>query len=934
MSAKILLRWFALTFVLLGLFCSSVIADAVEPGPNTRLTTDDASSLRPIVAVAGRYVYVAWDDDRDGNQEIYFKVSENGGTTWSQDMRLTQDGASSTSPALVVDPAGVIHLAWRDKRGGTWSGWYMRSGDHGQTWTAPVNVTAYPGSYEFTHPIIDLAADANGLYLVWSDNRNQPDGVGWHNPYYRISTDGGKSWSATKRLSNERISGQNPDAATDGAGNLHVVWNWTHYANKAPMYKGSADSGTTWREDVNLAPGLTTGVNPAIAANTGNDVVAAFVITDVAYVRHSNDDGLTWQPLQPLTPMTATTGGGFVTNGVAADDQFIYAVWYATLAGDGDNDEIFFATSQDGGESWSDGNQLTHAIDLSQTPRVAAENGVAHMVWRDNRDGNWEIYYQRFELAGSVSEPSTLATVRLTTDDANSLRPIVAVAGRYVYVAWDDDRDGNQEIYFKVSENGGTTWSQDMRLTQDGASSTSPALVVDPAGVIHLAWRDKRGGTWSGWYMRSGDHGQTWTAPVNVTAYPGSYEFTHPIIDLAADANGLYLVWSDNRNQPDGVGWHNPYYRISTDGGKSWSATKRLSNERISGQNPDAATDGAGNLHVVWNWTHDANKAPMYKGSADLGTTWREDVNLAPGLTTGVNPAIAANTGNDVVAAFVITDVAYVRHSSDDGLTWQPLQPLTPMTATTGGGFVTNGVAADDQYIYAVWYATLAGDGDNDEIFFAYSQDGGESWSDGNQLTHAIDLSQTPRVAAENGVAHMVWRDNRDGNWEIYYQRLVQQATSVQVGPAGGEVSSVADSVHYLMAADTFTVSVSIVHSSRARGSVPPSDQLGGVYKAYEVQALNAAGQTVNPVTGRTYTVSIAYDVGGLGDISQDTLALFFWNGQAWEQEPSGQVDTVDHQITATPDHFSLWAVMSTVAAPSQDAKIFLPMVERPSLVQ
>jgi len=47
-----------------------------------------------------------------------------------------------------------------------------------------------------------------------------------------------------------------------------------------------------------------------------------------------------------------------------------------------------------------------------------------------------------------------MLTTRLTDDPNHSNAPSGAVAGQAVYIVWADDRDGNYEIYFKLNPTG------------------------------------------------------------------------------------------------------------------------------------------------------------------------------------------------------------------------------------------------------------------------------------------------------------------------------------------------------------------------------------------------------------------------------------------------------------------------------------------------
>jgi hypothetical protein len=81
---------------------------------------------------------------------------------------------------------------------------------------------------------------------------------------------------------------------------------------------------------------------------------------------------------------------------------------------------------------------------------VAVSGLNVHTIWYDERDGNREIYYKRSTDFGL----SWSADTRLTFNSATSLDPRVCVSGPNVHVVWRDIRDGNWEIYYKRNPTG------------------------------------------------------------------------------------------------------------------------------------------------------------------------------------------------------------------------------------------------------------------------------------------------------------------------------------------------------------------------------------------------------------------------------------------------------------------------------------------------
>ena len=86
------------------------------------------------------------------------------------------------------------------------------------------------------------------------------------------------------------------------------------------------------------------------------------------------------------------------------------------------------------------------------------------------------------------------ADQRLTNNTAVSLMTNnnawgVAANGNTVHVVWYDNRDGNYEIYYKRSTDAGATWGSDTRLTNNTGISYYPAVAVR-GDTVHVVWQD------------------------------------------------------------------------------------------------------------------------------------------------------------------------------------------------------------------------------------------------------------------------------------------------------------------------------------------------------------------------------------------------------------------------------------------------------------
>jgi hypothetical protein len=85
----------------------------------------------------------------------------------------------------------------------------------------------------------------------------------------------------------------------------------------------------------------------------------------------------------------------------------------------------------------------------------------------------------------------------------------------------------------------------------------------------------------------------------------------------------------------------------------------------------------------------------------------------------------------------------------------------------------------------------------------------------------------------------------------------------------------------------------------------------------------NDSGQPARPAPGHTYSLRVEYTDAERGPAIESTLTLYSWNGSQWAEETTSVVDMVNNAVTATPNHFSTWAVLG------ETNRSYLPLVLR-----
>jgi hypothetical protein len=352
--------------------------------PDNRLTNDPGESREPVIVVSGSVLHNVWEDNGDGNWEIYYKRSTDEGTSWSPDIRLTVNSAESRYPYAAVSGSNV-HIVWLDTRNGNWTLFYKLSTDNGATWTGDIQLT---NAGSLRYPAISVSASE--LHVVWQDYR---DG-NWE-IYYKGSANGGANWGNDTRLTVQNGWSNDPSVSVSG-NDVHVVWSDDRDGNEEIYYKRSIDGGTSWSGDIRLTNAPSNSYNPVVAVN-GQDV---------------------------------------------------HVVWHDYR--NSGSPEIYYKHSGDGGISWSADTRLTNNPFDSNNPSVSVSGSSVHVAFSSFRDGNSEIYYKRSTNDGLSWEADT----RLTFNPLGSFASSVAVSGSMVHVVWYDNRDGNTEIYYKQNPTG------------------------------------------------------------------------------------------------------------------------------------------------------------------------------------------------------------------------------------------------------------------------------------------------------------------------------------------------------------------------------------------------------------------------------------------------------------------------------------------------
>lgn len=277
--------------------------------------------------------------------------------------------------------------------------------------------------------------------------------------------------------------------------------------------------------------------------------------------------------------------GAPVTVGDAAGNM--WAAWHAGPVGARD---IFLARRPAGQNDFDNPVQITnHPLDQCHPDLALAFDGTLYVVWQDNRKGHWNIY-----LSVSTDSGRTFSKETAVADvDNNQTAPAVVVDGASpgrVYVAWQDDRNGNQDIYVAHSTNAfaGSTVT---RVTTNTADQTEPDMAVGADDTVYLVWTDRRNGQAD---LYAAASNASWA---NVPLVTGAGDQTSPALAVTPGGSTVHLLWVN---------------RVSGDADVYYASFNDLPSSPLSGVNiiddtsgadqvaPSIACNSAGKVFACW----------------------------------------------------------------------------------------------------------------------------------------------------------------------------------------------------------------------------------------------------------------------------------------------------------------------------------------------
>jgi hypothetical protein len=455
---------------------------------------------------------------------VFLLACSQAGAQWTSNPAMntavcTQTDGQDQTVALADGQGGVI-VAWMDNRDNQRRIYAQRLSAAGiPQWTANgVLICTQDGGKQ------DLVIESDGTggaILAWQDYRNDanfpadPEGDIFGQ---RIDASGNTKWAVQGREICVATGNQSfPVLVADGSGGATIAW---------------------------------------MDSRTGNDHIYAQRMSAGGYPQWAaNGVPVCEQPHYQRYPDIATDGpgGGAI---ITWSDQRVFNAY-----------DIYAQRINAAGiVQWTkDGVVVCNAGGLQDNPRIVSDaSGGAVIVWEDSRNSassGSDIYAQRINASGQVQW--TANGTALCTSSEYQYNPVIAPDGTGgAVIAWEGYT--GYDIYAqRIQGNGNVLWSANgVAICTHSSTQRMPRIVPDDFNGAVIAWEDNRNGNWDIYAMRIAGNGNTqWDAnglaistaadDQILSSASGAQHGDNQIVK--AGTCGAIVVWDDGRTHPGDV---------------------------------------------------------------------------------------------------------------------------------------------------------------------------------------------------------------------------------------------------------------------------------------------------------------------------------------------------------------------------------------------
>jgi len=316
-------------------------------------------------------------------------------------------------------------------------------------------------------------------------------------------------------------------------------------------------------------------------------------------------------PIVLETRVTSAPGDSSAATLVWAGDGYALA-WRDERDGD---PEIYFARLDMNGTKIGDDVRVTNALGTSDSPQMVQASGGFAIVFADTPAGFTGVYFVMVDPAGTpLGAPLLLSQSGIPAGTPTLTRTATGFAA-----AWADSRNGQIEIYFTRIDASGVEVGSEVRVS-NGAGESEWLWITWTGTESVVAWDDVRFGEPEIYVARFDGSGAVVGGETRITNAAG----ISAIPWITWTGSELALTWSEDRDGNDNV----YFARLDATGGRV-GGDIRVTSDLGSQFMSSIAWNGAG-FGVAWADSRDSTNREIYLAPLDeTGTVVGADVRVS-----------------------------------------------------------------------------------------------------------------------------------------------------------------------------------------------------------------------------------------------------------------------------------------------------------------
>ena len=419
-------------------------AHAIVFGSAKNLSDNDGISINPQIEVSGKNVYTTWQDDSPpGDFDLLFKRSTDNGASFRSSVDLSRNIDGSASAQKVFKSGNDVYVVWSQNE----DIFFRKSTDNGAHFGSAINLSKDEHSSD--NPQISVSG--NVVYVTWVDRFfNETADSDESQVFLKKSTNNGNTFGGVKVLSNTKDESVGDLRIASIKDSVYVAWTGGEFnepssddcpfdgsLNFAKSTNGGSSFGLKKITDICQPFGMNLKAVGSSVFLVWGDRPSADESPEIFFTKSANS-GSKFGGIKNLS----NNEGDSSNPQIDVLGSNVYVAWEDNSPG---NLDILFKSSWDYGAHFGKVKKLSNNEGISINPKISSSGTAVRIVWQDTTPSNNEIFFR-----SSADKGNTFGvTKNLSKNEGESINPEVVSGDGFVHVVWQDGTFESQEILYK-----------------------------------------------------------------------------------------------------------------------------------------------------------------------------------------------------------------------------------------------------------------------------------------------------------------------------------------------------------------------------------------------------------------------------------------------------------------------------------------------------